>query len=149
VSRGGRSRRAMRGTAALEFGLFAPLLMIMLVYIVELGESVFEAMQVQNAAEAGAVYAAKHGWNSAGISAAVVNSSGLAGVTASPAPYEFCGCPAASGITTVSCTSTCTGGVTPSLYVKVSAAIPHPVILSDLGLPIPATLTATATVRLQ
>jgi len=27
--------------------------------------------------------------------------------------------------------------------------MPHSVILSDLGLPIPATLTASATVRLQ
>lgn len=39
-----RLRCAPRGTAALEFALFAPLLLIMLVYVVELGGGVFEAM---------------------------------------------------------------------------------------------------------
>jgi Flp pilus assembly protein TadG len=42
----------MRGTAALEFALLAPLLLIVLVFVVELSDGVFEAMQVQNAAEA-------------------------------------------------------------------------------------------------
>jgi Flp pilus assembly protein TadG len=139
----------MRGTAALEFGLFAPLLMIMLVYIVELGESVFEAMQVQNAAEAGAVYAAKHGWNSAGISAAVVNSSGLAGVTASPAPYEFCGCPAADAITSSACATTCTSGAAAGTYVKISAAFTHQTILAYPGMVSPTTLTGVAIVRVN
>jgi Flp pilus assembly pilin Flp len=70
-----RFRCGVSGTAAIEFGLFAPLLLIMLVYAVELGSGVFEAMQVQNAAEAGALYAAKYGWNAAGISAAVITAN--------------------------------------------------------------------------
>ena len=140
---------ASAGTAAIEFGLIAPFLLILLAGTIEIGFTIWQQMAVYAAAEAGAGYAIKNGWNATAISSAVVNATDETSITANPAPIEFCGCPAASGITTVSCTSTCTGGVTPSLYVKVSAAIPHPVILSDLGLPIPATLTATATVRLQ
>jgi Flp pilus assembly protein TadG len=140
---------ANAGTAAIEFGLVAPFLLILLAGTVEIGFSVWQAMQVQAAAEAGAGYAIKHGWNASAISTAVVNATAATNITASPAPFEFCGCPATSGVTTVVCTATCTGDSAPSVYVKVGASMPHSVILSDLGLPIPATLTASATVRLQ
>ena len=139
----------MRGTAALEFGLFAPLLLIMLVYLVELGDGVFQAMQVQNAAEAGALYAAKYGWNSAGISAAVVNSSGLSGLTASPAPSEFCGCPAANAIAASACAQTCASGATPGTYVMINAAFTHQTILAYPGMVSPTTLTGVAIVRVH
>jgi len=140
---------ANAGTAAIEFGLMVPFLLILLAGLVEIGFSVWQAMQVQAAAEAGAGYAIKHGWNAAAISNAVVNATEATNITASPAPFEFCGCPAASGVTTIACNSTCTGGFAPSVYVQVGASMPHSVILSYLNLPIPATLTATATVRLQ
>ncbi len=138
-----------RGSASIEFAIIVPVLLIMLAGLVEIGFAAREAMQVQDAAEAGAGYAMKYGWDSAGISAAVVNATGATGVTASPAPVQFCGCPSASGITTVLCTATCAGGTTPGTYVKVSASIAHVAILSNLGLPIPATLVGHATVRLQ
>jgi Flp pilus assembly protein TadG len=140
---------AVRGTAALEFALFAPLLLIMLVYLVELGDGVYEAMQVQNAAEAGALYAAKHGWNSTGISAAVVNSSGLSGLTASPAPSEFCGCPAANAIASSACAQSCASGATAGTYVRISASFPHQTILTYPGMTSPTTLTGVAIVRVN
>jgi Flp pilus assembly protein TadG len=149
--RTGHKRRAFAsaGTAAIEFGLIAPLLLILLAGTVELGFTIWQQMEVYAAAEAGAGYAIKHGWNATAISNVVTSATDETTITASPAPFEFCGCPAASGITTVVCTATCTGGTTPSLYVQVGASIPHTVILSNLGLPIPATLTASARVRLQ
>jgi Flp pilus assembly protein TadG len=140
---------ANAGTAAIEFALVAPFLLILLAGTIEIGFSIWQQMEVYAAAEAGAGYAIKNGWDASAISSAVVNATDETTITASPAPVEFCGCPATSGVTTVACTATCTGGYTPSVYAKVSASIPHPVILSNLGLPIPATLTATATVRLQ
>jgi Flp pilus assembly protein TadG len=142
-------RQAMRGTAALEFALFAPLLLIMLVYVVELGDGVYEAMQVQNAAEAGALYVAKYGWNSAGISAAVVNSTGLSGLTASPAPSEFCGCPAANAIASSVCAQTCASGATAGTYVKINASLTHQTILALPGMVSPTTLTGIAIVRVN
>lgn len=140
---------ANAGSAAIEFGLILPVLLILLAGLVEIGFAVREAMQVQDAAEAGAAYAIKYGWNSVAISAAVVNATGATGITASPAPVQFCGCPAAGGVTTVLCTATCTGGVAPGTYVRVSASITHSAILDNLSLPIPTTLTGHATVRLQ
>jgi Flp pilus assembly protein TadG len=138
-----------RGSAAIEFGIIAPVLLIMLAGLVEIGFAARESMLVQDAAEAGAGYAMKYGWNSAGISSAVVNATSATTITASPVPSQFCGCPSASGVATVLCTATCTGGTTPGTYVLVSASIAHTAILSNLGLPIPATLVGHATVRLQ
>jgi Flp pilus assembly protein TadG len=138
-----------RGTAAIEFALAAPMFLILFLGLVEIGFGTYQAMQVQDAAEAGALYASEYGWNPSGISAAVVNATGATGLTATPASVEFCGCPTSTGITAVVCTATCTGGVTPGTYVKVSAALPHQTILSYPGLPLPATLTGQSTIRLQ
>jgi Flp pilus assembly protein TadG len=142
-------RRPHRGTAALEFALFAPMLLILLVGVIELGDGVFESMQVQDAAEAGAVYVSKHGWNAAGVSAAVVNATGLSGITASPAPSTFCGCSTAAGITAKTCATTCTDGTTAANYVKINSTLAHESILTLPWLVMPTTLTGQAIVRVN
>jgi Flp pilus assembly protein TadG len=147
--RGKTGDSANAGSAAIEFGLMMPVLLVLLAGLVEIGFAVREAMQVQAAAEAGAGYAIKNGWDSVAISNAVVNATGATGISASPAPVQFCGCPGAGGVTAVLCTVKCTGGATPGVYVQVNASQPHSAILANLGLPIPAKLTAHATVRLQ
>lgn len=144
-----RQWRDRRGSAAIEFGIIAPVLLIMLVGVIELGFAVHESMQVQDAAEAGALYAGKHGWKPAEISAAVVSATGADNITASPAPVQFCGCPGTGGIAEVACDASCPSGDPVEVYVRVSASMPHSAILSALGLPIPDTLTGHATVRVQ
>lgn len=144
-----RRHRLNSGTAALEFALTVPFLVVFLMAVAELGFAMYEAMQVYNSAEAGVLYASKNGFDSAGISAAVVNATGAQGVTASPAPTQFCGCPQTSGVTTISCSATCTGGTAPGQYARVYAALPHQSILPAFALPIPATLTAQAIIRLN
>jgi len=135
------------GTAAVEFGLAIPFLLILLVGTVEIGSAMYQAMQVHNAAEAGMVYAGKHGWNASSIAAAVT-ASGVSGVTATPAPTQFCGCPTASGITVVACGATCTVG-TAGAYVQINASIPHQTILPYPSIPLPATLTARSILRIN
>ncbi len=143
-------RRNSEGTAAIEFALASPFFLVFLLGLIELGFGAYQAMQAQNAAEAGALYAAKYGYSSAGISAAVVNALGSgSGVTASPAPVQFCGCPGAAGVTATSCSSTCASGDPPGQYVQVNAALPHQTILSFPGLPLPATLTGQSIVRVN
>src|SRR5208337_1942336 len=83
------------GTAAIEFGLAIPLLAVLVIGIIEVGFSVYQAMQVTYAAEAGLFYAAKNGWNQTGIANAAVNSTGLTGMNATAS--QFCGCPSATG----------------------------------------------------
>jgi Flp pilus assembly protein TadG len=149
ASRPKKRRRAESGTAALEFGLAAPLLLIMLMGLVELGSAMYQTMQVYNAVEAGALYAAKNGYDAAAISAAVVNATGTPGITATPAPVQFCGCPDASGIVETACNATCNDGKPPGQYVRISAALTRVTILPYPALGLPDTLTAQSVVRLN
>jgi Flp pilus assembly protein TadG len=139
-----------KGTAAVEFALLAPILMTLLAGVVEIGMAAYQAMQVQAAVEAGALYAAKYGAsNLSGITQAVLNATGTAGITASPAPLVFCGCPSATGVVSQNsnCTTVCSDGTAPGEYVKVSAVIAHQTLMPFLNLPIPTTITASSTVR--
>ena len=136
------------GAAALELGLMAPFLILLVVGAVDLGSAVYKGMEAQNAAEAGAVFASKYGLNVAGISAAVANATGSAGITATPTPAQFCGCPTTTGIASTACTSACGDGSAPGQYVRINARITHQTMFSSTGLTLPATITGEAVVRL-
>lgn len=133
------------GTAALELGLLTPLLVLILVSVIEIGRGAYEAMQVRYAVEAGMQYAANNDYNAAAISTAVTSSSSAAGMAATPAPSEFCGCPGTSGVTQVSCGSTCVSGDAAGSYVQINATLPHTEILALPGMP--SSFTATAIIR--
>jgi hypothetical protein len=139
----------MKGNATIEFALVAPLFLLLLVGVIDLGYAFYEQMVVEDAVEAGAAYASLHGWQSGGITSAVTNATGVSGISASPAPSLFCGCPADNGIAPISCASTCSGGITPGQYVQISAQTTHTPILTYPALIIPSTFTSQATVRIQ
>jgi len=141
-----------KGGAAIEFALVSPLLLTLLAGIVEIGMAGYQAMQVQSAVEAGALYAAQNGASDlAGVAQAVVNATGTAGITAVPAPTSFCGCPKAAGVLSQGsdCTTVCSDGKAPGQYVLVNASLPHQTLVPFLSLPLPATLTASTTIRVQ
>jgi Flp pilus assembly protein TadG len=139
-------RRGEAGTAAVEFGLFAPLFVLLLVGLTEIGFAMFGSMQVYSAVEAGALYAIRNGYNKAGIANAVVNSTNVSGIAATPEPDEICGCPTLAGIAEATCGTTCTGGAAVGRYIRINATLTRTTILtSSFGLP--ATLTAQSIVR--
>jgi hypothetical protein len=142
-------RAGNAGTAAIEFALFVPLLLILLMGVVEVGLAVHQAMQVSNSAEAGMLYAAKNGFDPAGIAAAVANATGTQGIAAVPAPAQFCGCPTAGGVSPVECGATCADGSLSGAYIRISATLNHQTILPYPGLPLPNTLTAQSILRLH
>jgi Flp pilus assembly protein TadG len=157
--RSGLPGRGRDGIAAVEFGLMAPLLLILLTGVGEIGIAAYQSLQVQAAVEAGALYAVKHppsspsdttGLNAIGT--AVTSGTATAGITASPAPTAFCGCPATTGIVSQgsNCTTVCSSdSKAPGQYVLVNAKITHTTLLPYLSLPLPATLTASSTVRVR
>jgi Flp pilus assembly pilin Flp len=140
--------RGEAGIAALELGLMAPFLALMVVAAGEVGFTMIRGMQAQNAAEAGAVYASRNGLDLSGISSAVLNATSVPGLTATPAPTQFCGCPSTSGITEVSCTATCSDDSAPGMYSRISAQITREPLLSISGLLVPQTVTGQAVVRI-
>ncbi len=136
------------GTVAVELAIIGPALVLMMVCTVDLGMGIYRKMQVQNAAQAGAEYAIAHGYT-ASIANAVTNATTFSGITAAPAAAQFCGCPSNTGITTVTCNSTCSDGATAGTYVTVSAQGTYSTILSYPSIPDSFLFTAQSTVRIQ
>lgn len=140
------------GVAAIELALVFPLLLILLAGIVEIGIAAYQAMQVQAAVQAGANYALQNGTTDlTAIATAVTDATGTTGITATPTPFTFCGCPTAAGVVsqTTDCTTPCAGNIAPGHYVTITALLPHSTLLPYLNLPLPANLTASTTVRIQ
>lgn len=138
-----------RGVAAIEFAVIVPTLITMTVCTVDLGMGIYRNMQVQDAAQAGAQYAMFHTFDANLISNAVTNATASTSVSASPAPIQYCGCAATTGVTSIACGSTCSGGAIYGNYVQVSAQnvyttiLPYPLIANSF------TLTAQSNVRVQ
>jgi Flp pilus assembly protein TadG len=137
------------GAAVVEFTLFAPILLGMVVFTMDLGFGMYRYMQVQHAAQAGIQYAIVHGYNSSSISSAVTDATAFAGISASPAPSQFCGCRSNTGVTSAACNSTCADGSAAGTYVTVSSQGTYNTIAPYPGIPNSFNLTAQGTVRIQ
>jgi len=139
----------VRGASMIEFAIIAPMLIAATVCAVDLGMVSYRNLQVQDAAQTGAQYAALHGFNTSNISSAITNATSYAGISASPAPTQFCGCASTSGISTIACGSQCPGAIAAGTYVTASAQatyttiLPYPVIQNSYA------LSAQSTVRIQ
>lgn len=137
------------GSIAVEIGLIAPVLAVILVPMIDVGMGAYQQMQVQDAAQVGAQYAAEHGWDSAAIENAVHSATGLGGVDASPAPARSCGCLDGTAIAGAACGSTCPDGSPAGTYVTVSAQAQYATFVTYPGLANPLTLSARSTVRIK
>lgn len=134
------------GSAALEFAVIAPMLVLAIVGTVDLGLGLHRNMQVQNAAQAGAVYASSHTFSEANISS-VVTSATNSSITASPVPAKFCGCASNSGVATNACNASCPAGAIAGTYVSVNAQASYSPLLPYPFLPSTMTLSAQSIVR--
>jgi Flp pilus assembly protein TadG len=142
---------AVLGTAAVEFAIAAPVLLILVFGAAEIGYSAYQAMQVQDAVEAGAFYVSKHGWNSLGITTAVLNSTDVAsGQLTASAPQPYYGCPGSTGVVVAaSSTATCATGNPPGQYAQINATLTRKSLIPNSGLPLPTAFTAQSIVRLS
>lgn len=142
--------RDARGGAGIEFALIGPALVLLMIAVTDFGLGFWRRMQAQTAAQRGAIYATVNGYAPAGISSAITASRGS--IAATPAPSSFCACPTSSGLTTISCGSSCTiGTVTASAgrYVSASAQTSYSTIFRYPGLTSRMTFSATQVVRIQ
>jgi Flp pilus assembly protein TadG len=142
-------KHGIAGLAAIEFAVIAPLLVLMMVSTVDLGLGFYSAMQVQNAAQAGAQYAALHTFNATSISSAVLNATSFKGISASPSPIQFCGCPSKTTVATATCGTKCADGTAAATYVRVSAKGTYTTLLPYPRIPSSFPLAAHSTVRTQ
>ena len=138
-----------RGAAALELAMVAPFLLIGAVALADLGLPIYQKMQTQSAVQAGAQFAATHGFDSNAISAVAMNSTRLTNISLTPAPSQFCGCSSSTGLTPVLCDTICASGDTAGSYVQVNASAQAPRLLPFGGSSNAVTVTAQATIRIK
>src|SRR5260370_41103176 len=92
--------RGEEGVSAIEFAVVGGSLSLLLLGVLDFGIGFWEKIQAGDAAQAGAQYAARNGYDSARIQTAVTRATTLSGVQASPAPTPTSGGPdARSGVT--------------------------------------------------
>jgi Flp pilus assembly protein TadG len=137
------------GVAAIEMALLAPVLTLMMISVVDIGLGVYRKMQAENAAQVGAQYAMRNGFDANAISNAVISATSSLAITASPAPVKFCGCATSSGVSTVSCGGTCPGGAVAGTYTTVSAQATYRTTLNYLVVAQTYNFSAQSTARLQ
>jgi Flp pilus assembly protein TadG len=137
------------GVAAIEVALFAPVLMLMTVSVTDIGMGIYRKMQVENAAQVGAQYAIRNGFDADAIAAAVTSATNFSAITASPAPIKFCGCATVSGISNISCGATCPGGASAGTYTTVSAQATYKTIINYQIASDTYSFSNQSTVRLQ
>ena len=141
--------KAEGGAAAIEFAVIGAFLCMTVVATGDLGMGFYSYMQVQNSAQAGAQYAAVHGFNSGQIASAVTNATSVPGITASPAPAQYCGCASGATVSNAACGTTCPDGMTAGTYVTASAVRDYTTLVSWPMFPDSYHQTATSTVRIQ
>lgn len=142
-------RRHAGANAAIEMALLAPVLVFMVVAMADYGAGIHRRMQVQHAAQAGADFAMRNSFDSAAIAAAVVNATGVPGITATPAPAETCGCASGGAIAPAMCGTLCADGFAAGTYASVSAQGSYTTILPYPGISATFTFTANAMSRIR
>ncbi|HKQ10606.1 MAG TPA: TadE family protein [Rhizomicrobium sp.] len=141
-----------RGTAAIEFAILGGVFSAVMVVSGDLGLAFYANMQVQTSAQVGAQYAVVNGkkaFDATAISNAVVSATSTTGISATPAPVQFCACPSGTTLTTWTCGTKCPDEFMPGTYAKVSASRTHTTLIPYPGLPASFAQTATSTVRIK
>jgi Flp pilus assembly protein TadG len=139
-------RRSRRGTAALELGLIAPVLIVLLGGLVDIGLAVHRTLALETAARAGAQHAMSFPDDTAGIAAATVAALGTATAAVS-VTQPYCSCPGSS--TSVSCEGTPCDGAAAGRYVSVRAIADSETVFGIAGIVLPANFTGAAIARVR
>jgi len=150
----GRTTRDRRGVAAVEFALFAPVLLVLTAGVIDFSLYVGTRIELEQALRAGAQYALKDFKDSTTISAAVTPATDLSSVSVSydPATDSYCECPDG---TTNACPgnasySACSTGERPGLFVTLSGSTTFDPMFADLpGLSSNMSVTQQVTMRVR
>jgi Flp pilus assembly protein TadG len=151
-----RARRFVsdqNAAGAIEFAFLSPIMIMLALLTIDLGLGGYSQMQVQNAAQAGAEFALYNysytTYTNQNIIAAVNSATSNPGISASPSPVQFYGCPSDDGLVVVSSGTTCSNGQAAGAYVSVYASTTYKPLVSYVGVSNSYVLNGQATVRVQ
>ncbi len=157
-----RLARDRVGTSTIELAICVPLLAAMIIPVTDLGMAAYTQMQVANAAQAGADYAAATPvFNAANVIATIASDTNLPniqpnpgqGASPSPAPAQSCNCVTGTTIGpslgSPPCGQSCTNG-TVGTFVTVTAQVTYTTLFDYTPvLPNSLTLSSQAMVRIK
>ena len=138
--------KCRRGAIAVEFALIAPILAATTIGLFEYFGATKQAMQLENAARAGAQYAMSYPADGPGIQQAILGSGYVSADGLSTTVNQFCECPNGASI---SCSDTCIGGTLPNVYMQVSLSQPAQSILVASGVMSGYTVNGSAIMRVR
>lgn len=140
------------GNAAVEFAIIAPMLVLLLGGIIEIGLAISTYFTVQEGMLAASNYASRKGWDATAITTAVKSSSPKL-ATATVTVSRFCGCPSGSSLTTVAqcpeatgcpaaCSNLCSDNFVARKYAVIAGSVPRTQIMGQtFGLPSTVSIT--------
>jgi Flp pilus assembly protein TadG len=140
-----RLKRDERGAGAVEFALLVPVLALVTAGLVDTSRLIVQSMQLKAAAQAGADYALRSGWDEAKVERAATAASPAIATTATAAATKGC---IAGGTINDTTAATCPGGATAGTFVRVSAQAAYRPLFPNLPLLGERTLSAQARVRI-
>jgi Flp pilus assembly protein TadG len=122
-----RRLKSRRATAALEFGIVAPMIVTFLAAASDYGLAMWSKSCLTNAVAQGGYYAFRTGTTvtAANVQTLVQNVSSLTGVTATATNPTYCYCPSGTPAvlgSAVSCASTCADGSNPGNYIMITGS---------------------------
>lgn len=144
----GRLWRAQDGAAVAEFALVLPMFLVLISGLYDGARLINDSLQVHAAAQAGASYARKNGWDPAGIAQAVTAAT-PASASATPAPSLSMGCVSGQSIVAPKADGTCPGGRPAGGFVHVWAQAPFAPRAPWPQAIWPASVTAQNVVRIE
>lgn len=142
------------GAAAVEFGLIAPLLLVMIAGLIDFATYISTKIELEQALRAGAQYALYDFTDASTIIAAVTDATDLSPltVTYNPATDTYCECPDGSAHTCPGGPNytACAGGGRPGLFITITNSTPFDPMFADLaGLADNMTLVQTLSLRVR
>jgi len=141
-------QRDERGASAVEFALLSPVLFLLAAGAIDTCRLIVQTMQVRAAAQAGADFALRRGFDATGVQNAVENATDPAAITPTGATVTN-GCVSGTTITPATPGAACPGGGFAGGYVNVGAQANFTPLVPWPGLPGGKTISAQALVRVQ
>jgi Flp pilus assembly protein TadG len=141
--------RSNTGQSLVELALMFPIFIILLIGAAEFGRLAYAAIEVSNAARAGASYGSLSRYRAADLSdielAATQDAGNLTGVTATAT--DFCACSTGGTITCLTALTTCPSPARVIAYVQVNTSASFDPLFHLPGLPTTFPLAGQAIMR--